>query len=199
MSIATVNPTQATYVYGLQTGNNYSGESKVRLGYMANASAKLITLLDFDLAFLSGATINSGTLRLYSYDTGDDYGSRATSLGVKRLLSEWDAATVTYATKPTEDSTYQGTESWSGYNKWYEWDVAAILQAIANGAVNYGVSVQQTTAYSQATSKSFYKNDTTYKPQLVIDYTPGCFYYDGTDFIPCSVYVGSTPADIYAY
>ena len=190
MANVTLSPTQAAYVYS----SGAASADRLRIGRQSGGTYAE-TYMKFNWSAIMGAKIHSAVLRMYSFNGGDEFGSNSISSAGYIITTNW-AADVVFASRPSLGTTAYGTMTNSGYEKWYEWDVKTLLQAIANGTTNYGVGVKQTNT-TNSTAKAFYKAGNA--PQLVIDYTGGVYYYNGSAFIPCDVYVGATPYDIQVF
>lgn len=123
----TYNATMDTYVDGANTGVNYDD---TELDLYDNGTSKYI-LLDFDFSSIIGKTVNAATLTLNRKDT---LSGIINSL-VKYITTSWSEDTVTYATLPSLDATEYGEhEHVSGESE--EWDITALLQAIADGTIS---------------------------------------------------------------
>lgn len=167
MITTTLYPSKAVYVDNESPTSNYNSDSNLRAGIGSAADKIRESLLQFDLSGING-TISSAVLRMYSYS--NSCWQTSVDLQVLRNIASFAVASVTYNTKPATTTTGAVSRSVSGYNTWYEWNITSIINTQKSG-VNYGITVKQsTTTLSRA--KCFYKTDSTYRPQLVVTYTP---------------------------
>jgi len=169
MSILSVNPLQSGYVsYGDQD-ENYNDNDWLRCGVQSSTSIQYQALVQFGISAIpAGSTVNSATLKLYSY-SNSCYSAETTILA-KRITSSWDYTDVQYDNKPTTTSTNQASTTDEDYGTWFEWDVVDIVQAWVNGTSNYGFYMIQD-GLTTARGKCF-KRTSTYVPVLEIDYDP---------------------------
>ncbi|MBR0327511.1 MAG: DNRLRE domain-containing protein, partial [Clostridia bacterium] len=98
------------------------------------------TYLKFDLSSIpKGSIITSATLSLYSYDADMNW-QASVALVARRVTSSWDQTTITHNSQPSNTSTSQASGTFSGYNKWYDFDAKSLVQSIVNNT-NYGIVV----------------------------------------------------------
>ncbi len=169
MPSITITPNQATYCsYGAQH-NNYSANDWLRCGVQTSTSTRYITLIQFDVSYIPAySTIQSAVMSLWSFDDGATWRT-VTSQYAKRNTSSWSAGSVTYSTKPSTTDSNQAVMTDGEYNKWYQWNVRAIVQEWVNGTPNYGFTVIQT---DLTTSRGkCYRKSGTYIPKIDITYS----------------------------
>jgi hypothetical protein len=120
----------------------------------------------FAQPFPVGATIISAKLRMVQTSAAN--GTR--SISVDRVTKSWSATTVTWSKKPTVAATpvtVTKTAAESPAKTVWEFDISAIMQAIANGSVWYGLAI--TGANLNAQFYSTQHATTAYRP--VVDIT----------------------------
>lgn len=87
-----------------------------------------------------GATVISATLRLYGRAT---FASMAVT--VARIAASWSESKLTYTNRPTATgSAVTVTQANGADGTEWDFDVTALMQSIANGAVNYGLRITTT-------------------------------------------------------
>jgi hypothetical protein len=117
---------------------NSLAETRVRNGHQPSFESN--TLIRFDISSIPPATvINSATLHLYyfGYLDNDPVGRPLTC---RRLLGNWDEATVTFANQPGRAAAASATAPVpSTTGEWMTWDVTADVQGFINGTpTDYG-------------------------------------------------------------
>lgn len=132
IATTTINVTSDTFVYAASVNSNYEGW---HLECSGGTSDEESFLLNFDLSSLAGKTITAATL----YLSVVEFDGTAT-IAFKRITSSWNAATVTYATKPTIDSTTYGQTTLPNTAAGYKsFNVTSLIQNIVGGATYYGI------------------------------------------------------------
>jgi hypothetical protein len=134
-----------------------------------------IGLLEFDLGFLNGATINSAVLdliHLFNPQVNARY-------DLFRVTSAWDEATVTFNTAPTFELVPSASLTFSGDPVTARsWDVADLVQSWANGTYsNFGMWIEEMPVRGTS-SAVFGSSDApldAWRPMLTIDYTEAAF------------------------
>ncbi len=168
--------TADTYVESSMPGTNFGSSEELAAGkgsFWGLGFAR--TYLKFDLSDLSDPdAIESVTLRIFQHRTEPAAGGLGDD--VFALLSDWDESSVTWDTKPANGdragnmSTRVGA---SGSRGWLDYDVTALVQAIAGGAPNNGFAVAQLTEFGAGASRYGYFHsrefaDETLHAQLVL-------------------------------
>ena len=164
---------QGTYTsYGAQ-GNNYSSTGYIRCGVQSSTSIRYVGHLQFESLqshIPAGSVISQAILYVWSYS--DSCYSAAQLTDVKRNTASFDAATVTYATRPATTDTNQGQASHSGYNAWFDYDITALVRDWWGGESDYGVTMIQDNL-TTSVGKCFDKGGATgHAPYLHVDYIP---------------------------
>jgi hypothetical protein len=161
--------TQDTYVNSYYPDSNFNSQDKLK-SYWGGLPEFYVILLDFDLSDITGKTIVSATLKLYSKSafSGNLYNS------VRLITSSWDETTATYNNSISSIGSIQydyKKHSTMTASQPITWNVTTLLQNIASGLItNYnGLALYP---YSpDYTSQEFYKRDVYfYKPKLEITY-----------------------------
>lgn len=115
---------------------------------------------------MRGTTILSAKLRLYS---GDGFAGSVTAT-VTRLGGRFDVNRVNWTNKPAVTGTAVAlTKTGAPVNTLWEFDVAALMQTVANGGAWYGFRIITT----NATPKWFHSAQSTdlYRPELEITWS----------------------------
>ena len=130
-------------------------------GYWRNS------LVRFDLAPISGATVNSAVLRLMVVDYWGDFPTD--EVFIARNADYWEEMTVTWNNRPNIAEVDPIPAP--GICDWWEIDVTAWVQGMADGTLdNYGFQIYQNdTDYAGFTMRSREMSD---PPELFVDYTP---------------------------
>ncbi len=148
--LAESNTFQATQDADIHSGAstfNDGADSYMRVGsdsYFGNERA----LLKFDLSEIpAGSRIEWATLSLYYAMPGATGSEEDMNLSVHRLTKDWQEMAVTWANmgSSSDAQVYAEINLPGGYgatDKWYEWDVTALVQEWVSGArPNYGLAV----------------------------------------------------------
>lgn len=103
------------------------------------------TFLFFSLPVPRNATIISATLRLY---TDGSFGGDGPTITVQRVTSKWNVSNLRWNNKPGSTATNEANRSAasSGDGDEWAWNVAAMLQQVANGAAWYGFRITTASA-----------------------------------------------------
>ena len=163
-----------TYVESTQPATNFGDAEELAAGkgsFWGLGFAR--AYFRFDLSDLSDPdAIESATLRVYQHRTEPAAGGLGDD--VFALLSDWDAASVTWDTKPANgaragnDSRRVGDSFSIG---WLDYDVTDLVKAIAGGAPNNGFALAQLTEIGAGASRYGYVHslefaDETLHPRL---------------------------------
>lgn len=118
---------------------------------------------------VQGDTIISATLKLYQIGSASG-GSR--TLSVVRAAAAWTASTITHNTQPTATGSVATKTLGDGgaTGRVWDFDVTALIQAVANGAPWYGFRV--TSNNNTALSLVSRLGTAAYRPTLEITYAP---------------------------
>ncbi|MFI4882242.1 MAG: DNRLRE domain-containing protein [Phycisphaerales bacterium JB064] len=171
-----------TYVESSMPATNFGASEELAAGkgsFWGLGFAR--TYLKFDLSdVIEPDAIESATLRIYQHRTEPAAGGLGDD--VFALLSDWDAGSVTWDTKPDNgdragnDSRRVGDSFATG---WLDYDVTELVRAIAAGAPNNGFAVAQLTEFGAGASRYGYFHslesaDPTLHPQLVLVIGDAC-------------------------
>jgi hypothetical protein len=128
-------------------------------------------LLEFDLGWLAGITVNSATLVLYQQEPAD----LGSSIGVFLNTSPWSESTVTWNSSPTYNPAPTSVLVIADASRgvFRSWDLTSAVQDWISGAPNYGVRIQRT---DQVYSHTYMASSDTdlpdsFNPAIVIDFT----------------------------
>jgi hypothetical protein len=147
------------------------------------------SLMAFDLpSDLAGATINSASLRLYPSQVSIQ--AYETEYRVNAIASSWNPSSITFNTLP-ESLYYTSPMPWVDGSSLLDdtaayWDVTGIVSNWADGTwPNYGLYLWDPDyvypGYTSWRGVSFYgvgdSGPASWKPHLVIDYTPQVTWY----------------------
>ena len=121
---------------------NYSTQDFLKIWYAwdVQSTEKVISvgLTKFDLASLKGKDIKSATLQMYATRTDLAKAVRLVDVSLVDASSAWDAATVTYNTRPTWSASSVATAAVYGAGVWYSWDVTpSIIQSAKTGTASF--------------------------------------------------------------
>ena len=128
-------------------------------------------LLEFDLGWLAGITVNSATLVLYHQFNSEPGGS----VGVFLNTSPWSEGTVTWNSAPTHNpvptSVLVIPDSLAGVFR--SWDLTSAVQDWISGAPNYGVRIQRTDQVNSEVLLASSDTDLSdsFNPAIIIDFT----------------------------
>lgn len=138
-----------------------------------NGGADNRIYIQFDLSGIIG-TITSAQLQLYC--SGTSGGGH--NIDLHQVTSPWTENGITWATQPSYNPTKETTVFVSDNNKWYSWDITALVKKwVEDGVPNYGVTLKRDVEdTSDSIRRSFrssdFTTDPTLRPKLVITYTP---------------------------
>ncbi|MEJ5200241.1 MAG: DNRLRE domain-containing protein, partial [Anaerolineae bacterium] len=170
---ATFYATGDTYVYEMAPASNYGSAP---LMYVANywgeefhGDAWMLVRFSFS-GYPSGVIYKTATLWLYQHGyTGDNV---YRMIRICRAGSDWDAATVTWNSRPTGCNGYRTFTEAPG-TAWRSYDVTSLVAGWLDGSVpNYGFSIWPESADEWAFIYRTYNWDSahTYWPYLVVTY-----------------------------
>lgn len=131
-------------------------------------STEAKALISFGIPFPLGTVILSATLKLY---TKDSWGGASPTITVRRIANRYTNSKVTWIDDPGAVGA-SATESHAstGDADLWEFDVAEILQAVADGADFYGFMVTS----SSTTERKFRSSDAaSWRPVLEVTWTEG--------------------------
>lgn len=112
----------------------------------------------------AGATVLSATLYLYGMGTGWP----SMTVSVQRIAAAWRATTLNWNNKPAVTGA-TATRVQANATDATEWaiDVTVLVQAIADGAANYGMRL----ASNNATARAFYSFESGHPPVLAVTWS----------------------------
>jgi hypothetical protein len=155
-----------TYVSELRATKNYSTVNKVFLASGGSSDTRYGLIYFGVPSGMAGTTILSAKLRLFN---GLGF-SGAQQLTVQRLSAKFSGARVTWGNKPgVTGSTVSLSKTSAADGTMWEFDVTAIMQAVANGAAWYGWRIASDTV----AAKWLYSAQAAdaYRPQLEITWS----------------------------
>lgn len=125
-------------------------------------------IVEFDLSTISGATINSAYIDLYSrYNSPNDY------FGIYRCTASWSEMSVTWSNQPAHASTVYAQVNVPSTGT-YRFDVKTLVTEWASGTYNnYGFKLIKRTesgTYPYFVSSAY--GTATNRPKITVDYTP---------------------------
>ena len=154
--MATLTLQQAAHTDSQNSTASVPQYSKTSYVLAATGSSSRVrrTYLKFDLSSIpKGSIITSATLSLYSYDADMNW-QASVALVARRVTSSWDQTTITHNSQPSNTSTSQASGTFSGYNKWYDFDAKSLVQSIVNNT-NYGIVVMASNESTGSLTKAF--------------------------------------------
>ncbi len=180
MPTVTFNISQTTFVAPIQPNNNFSFYPLINTGTDAGFGNS-IGLLKFPLPQLPVSSVDSATLNLAVITKS---GPAPSPVVVNKVTSAFDAATVTYATKPAFTATSsQYAVSQSDLYKTIHLDITSLVNEWLSGtAVNNGIALTNpdgTTLVQFATNNIVYEP---YFPTVTITYSQSPVVNTGTNF-----------------
>jgi hypothetical protein len=145
-------------VKGASPGSNYGSATFLRL---RNASGDVFnTYLKFEVSGISG-TVESATVRLFSYNGGPDGGSIRAVSNDYNTGGAWVESGITWNNAPALSGTVLDSAGSVADNTWVELDVTAAVTS--NGTVSFGLST------SSDDSIYFYSDEASdSRPELVV-------------------------------
>lgn len=156
MATLTATLQQASHTDSQSSTASVPQYSKTSYVLAATGSSSRVrrTYLKFDLSSIpKGSTITSATLSLYSYDADVNW-QASVALVARRVTSSWDQTTITHNSQPSNTSTSQASGTFSGYNKWYDFNATSLVQSIVN-STNYGIVVMANSESTGSLTKAF--------------------------------------------
>jgi len=125
-------------------------------------------IVEFDLAVLNGATINSAYIDLYNrLNSPNDY------FGIYRVAESWEEMTVTWSNQPAHFATAYAEVNVRMVGS-FRFDVKTLVRQWANGTyVNYGFKLikrSETSDYPFFCSSDY--TTSAWRPKITVDYTP---------------------------
>lgn len=159
MSKATVRSGWSTWAGSAHPSLTHPADKYMRLD-----NGEMETFLYLNHAVPRGATVLSATLRLYARNAST--GSR--TLTVRRIGSSWTLSRLTWNHKPSATGA-SATKAISTLadKSVVDIDVTVLVQALADGAPNYGFKI----ATSTSTAHYFYGMLSAYKPTLIVEWS----------------------------
>jgi hypothetical protein len=126
-------------------------------------------MLFFDLSALPpNVTINSATLRVYLVESYD-YAGASRTITAYRISSWWTELLVTWNNAPTFAEAYGSASVGHGAWGWHSLNVTNLVRAWLDGTYpNYGIMLRGS---EDIAWRAFASEETSYAPQLVINYT----------------------------
>ncbi|MFC9843931.1 DNRLRE domain-containing protein [Streptomyces sp. NPDC060223] len=181
----TVDPTSTlavttdTWVATNYTDSQVSS-TELKSGTYDAGTTKARSYLKFDVSPFKGKHITDTNLALYSY-----YSSTCATSGagtqVRRITSSWSSSDITWADQPTSTTTGAVTSTAAkGYSDdcpagTVNFDIDAIVQAWADGSVNYGLRLASPDETDSQTwrrfrSANYVSGDGSQEPHLTVTY-----------------------------
>ncbi len=153
-----------SHIRGGAQSTNYGTYSYIMLDWMPAQPNR--GLVEFNLSTISGATINSAYIDLYS-----QYNSPNDSFGIYRITASWGEMTVTWNNQPAHFATAYAEVNVPGPG-WYKFNVKTLVQQWASGTyVNYGFKLIKKA--ESGTYPFFCSSDNTtsgWRPKITVDY-----------------------------
>ncbi|MBN2585813.1 MAG: DNRLRE domain-containing protein [Candidatus Fermentibacteraceae bacterium] len=163
-SVVLVPVADATVWQG-NPGSNYGSTNELTVGFVTGWCN---TLIEFDLASLTGATINSAAIYFYVWELNGAV--PVDELYVGRNDSDWQENIVTWDTRPY----FSGISPIPQLSDlgWWEIDVTGLVQEFVNGTCpNYGFQVFKGD-YENATIRTRSREYGSFSPYLMVYYEP---------------------------
>jgi len=169
-----------TYMEQYSANSNYAALDSFRVGYKRQSAG----LLAFDLSPVPrSASVVSAVLQVYAIG----WGGGDISIGAYAVLRDMVTAEATWNhsnnaelwglggcndTLTDRRETAESTVATSGINKWYSFDVTALVQEwVSGGLDNNGLLLMQTTTASyRFVFAAAQKGDASIRPKLVVTY-----------------------------
>jgi hypothetical protein len=168
---------------------NFSTQDFIKIWYVnqAQATEQVISvgLLKFDLSSVKNKEIASATLQMYATRVDFTEGAIGRLVDVNQVDGTFDAATVTYNTRPAWGVSPIARSFIYGAGFWYSWDVSAsVLQKAETGEVAYvtGLLTMEDKSEEQVLFAS--KNVSAAAPRLLVTYTSS-----STSLVPWWIWV----------
>ncbi|NQU87105.1 MAG: DNRLRE domain-containing protein [Mariniphaga sp.] len=159
-----------TYVASGIPGGNFCNETSVAV----STYQEIIGLLYFYIGnddIPRGSKINKATLRLYCTTITDN-----SNVVISRISGHWNECTVNWNNRPGRESPNKLSKP-NGTYQWWEIDVTNIVEKwIAFDYSNYGFGLEKSSDGIVMFNSS---ENSSNKPELIIDYTEGNFSASG--------------------
>jgi len=163
-----------TYVYSYEPDNNYAMSTQLNVGRIAWESTWTTqrTYLKFDLSSIpDNATINSATLRVYSYVAPYTF-----ELQVYHANDSWTEGSVTWNNQPGT-TVLLGSRSGLAVNSWNNWSLnpSLITGDLADNELSLQIRHGNEAYTGRVNSYAYFYSSFAagdYAPTLDIDYSP---------------------------
>jgi hypothetical protein len=155
------------------------------------------SLVRFEIAsLLPNQVITEATLRVYLV-TSWDYPDTSRTIGTYRITSSWSESNVTWNNRPGYGDAYGSRSIVSSAWGWYEFDVANLVRAWYDGMyTNHGIMLHgPEVSGDDASWRGFSTRESSYRPQLVTEYTPPGETPEALLYLPIIVKNWASPAD----
>lgn len=178
-----------TYISQLNSTTNYGTAVGLDIGGFASDNDIYRSLLQFDLSSIpANVYITDAYISLYFYARSN---TDSHTYGIHKVTSEWNEATVTWATQPTFDDTSLYNVNIGSVSVTKSWYIGALVRDWYTGAApNYGIIIKSESESTENGIKEAASSaNTTYaKPSLTViyNYKPVATPTDptGTDAVP---------------
>ncbi|NAS22187.1 hypothetical protein GT755_10885 [Herbidospora sp. NEAU-GS84] len=151
-----------TYVFNNRANTEHDGENQLEVGESSSGGWAYRSFLEFDLPNLWDATVTAATLSVR-------HQLPPCSTMTAKRLTQWFYFDTTWNDQPAATNTGAATSSNSACPE-SRFNVAAIVQAWANGSTNYGFQLSKTSASAVQT---LYSEESGIEPELSITYSFG--------------------------
>lgn len=170
--VRTFAPAADAYVDSASPAKNFGAAANLSIDF----SPVQESYLKFNLAGLTGNTVNSAKLRVYVTDNGSVKGGSA----AKVSSTSWTETGVTYDTRPAIDGATLSSLGAVNIGTWYELDVTGAVTG--DGTISLGLKTSSTDGLHYAS-----REDAAHAPQLVVNVTAG-------DSTPPETTIGAGPS-----
>ncbi len=166
----TLAPAGDTYVYADQSaaGRSFGAAPALAIGY-DEFSQEQYALLNFDLAGVpAGAPIESAKLGLYLIDA-----PQALDVRVERVDAAWDAADVSWNSRPPTTPAEISRLVGPGKGFYIEWEIGPLVaewRALRRPRPSFGLALRGPASYNLGMALASGESAT--PPRLVVAYTP---------------------------
>lgn len=156
--------------------NNFGNTTDMWAGYdeYLDPYGKIArSLVKFNITNLPpGQIIMNATLRVYLVNSWD-YPDTSRTITTYRITSNWSETNVNWNNKPGYASAYDSRSIVHGAWDWYEFDVTELVTAWYDGTYsNHGIMLRgPETSGADSSWRGFGTRESSYKPQLVVDFT----------------------------
>lgn len=155
-----------TYVDSSQPTTEHNSSTSLRIGYNATSGKKERAILNIPATFVSGmTTIHSASLNLWMTSCT----APSVTLAIMRATSSWNGYT-TWNTQPTFNGMVTRT-SVCNVSHWANFYIEDIVREWVAGQPNYGLVINGPESGSTTWWREFSSEDSSYAPQLVVNYT----------------------------